>query len=102
MSICCGCGSKFDFDTPGVLISAVSAQVSEKSGRALTQEDQFPDGISQKFICIQCLFQTEVARMLGFYNQSDDSDMPPEVLSGSTHMHRLPAPYLPWGQGYKP
>jgi len=102
MLICCGCGSKFDFDMPGGLIQAVSAQVSGKSGRAVVQEDSFPDGISQKFICVPCLFETEVARMLGFYNQSDDSDLPMEVLSEPTHVPCLSAPDLSWATGYKP
>lgn len=102
MMICCGCVTKFDFDTPGVLIQAVSAQPSQKSGRAVAQEDCFPDGTTQKFICAKCLFETEVARMLGFYNQSDDSDFPLEVSNEPTHVPSMSVADLSWAASYKP
>lgn len=101
MDICCGCGTKLDFDTPGVLIQPVSAQPSPKSGRPVAKGDCFPDGDTQKFICVSCLFKTETARMLGFYNQSDDSDLP-EVTLESTYVHSMPDAYISWAAGYKP
>lgn len=101
--ICCGCGTKFDFDTPGVIIKTISADVSPKSGRPIPQEDFFPDGRSEKFICASCLFETEAARMLGFYDQAEVTDFPMEVkLSESTHVPSMSAAYLPWTESYKP
>jgi hypothetical protein len=73
MLTCCGCGVKFDFDTPGVMIQPVAAQLSPKSGRPIPSADSFPDGSTEKFLCALCLHQTEAARYLGFYDTGHDS-----------------------------
>ncbi len=100
MMICCRCGSKLDFDTPGVSIKTISAGVSPKSGRPIPQEDCFPDGATEKFICAPCLLETDVASSLGFYGQG--FDFPTEDNPGEpTHVHSMSASDLPWSESYK-
>lgn len=89
---CCGCGSGFNFDTPGVLIKTVSADVSPRSGRPIPQEDLFPDGSTEKFVCIRCLLQStsEIGTLLGFYGTG--FDFPTEISNDSTDLYSLYVP----------
>lgn len=100
MTTCCGCGTKFDFDTPGIVIKPVSAEVSGKSGRPVLQVDYFPDGSTEKFLCADCLHKTsEVARLLGFY---ETSDFPREEATYSEpNVHSMSAAYTTWAASNK-
>lgn len=79
--ICCRCGTNFNFETPGIIIKVISADVSPRSGRPIPQEDLFPDGSSEKFICTSCLLHanSEIGALLGFYGTG--FDFPTENLS---------------------
>ncbi len=94
MKPCCGCGAKLNFDTPGVIIKTISADISPKSGRPIPQDDFFPDGSSEKFLCATCLFEKDIAIILGFYEQGHDTPM--EELGESNHVHRMPQANLSW------
>lgn len=99
---CCGCGSHFDFDTPGVIIKTISADISPKSGRPIPQEDFFPDGTAEKFLCANCLLEkSEVATLLGFYGTGFDFPTE-EQPSESAHVFGMPTAYSLWTEGYKP
>jgi hypothetical protein len=93
MMTCCGCGAMFGLDTPGVLIKTVSADISPRSGRIIPQEDLFPDGSPEKFICVSCLLRSnsEIGALLGFYGTGFDF---PTEESNDTDMSCLPAPHL--------
>jgi hypothetical protein len=85
---CCRCGARFDFETPGIIIKAVSADISPRSGRPIPQEDLFPDGSLEKFICISCLLHanSEIGALLGFYGTG--FDFPTETLN-EFNLHSL-------------
>ena len=73
MYVCCGCGSQFEVETPGVMIRAVSPDVSPKSGRLVPQDDAFPDGSGEKFLCVSCVLENQdLATLLGFYGTGFD------------------------------
>lgn len=95
MMTCCGCASRFDIDTPaGIIIKTVSAAISQRSGRPVPQEDYFPDGSVEKFLCSSCLLEKqEIATLLGFYGTG--FDFPSEVQSNEpVNMYCLPTTNL--------
>lgn len=94
MMPCCGCGTRFDFDTPGIVIKPLSVAISGRSGRPVPQEELFPDGATEKFLCMTCLLEkSEIAYLLGFYGTGFDFPIE-KPQNEPTNMYFLPTPYL--------
>ena len=63
---CRACDRELDVDTCGILIKAVSAAESPKSGRLILGEDCFADDLDEVFVCSECLnnYHPELALLL--------------------------------------
>jgi hypothetical protein len=70
--ICCICGERFGYDSWGVTIALTGAVQSQKSGRPIPIREHFPDGDEEKFICIQCLCDSEFFAATGLDQQGYD------------------------------
>lgn len=100
MYSCCGCGAQFEGETPGLMIRPVAADISPKSGRIVPQDDRFPDGSVEKFLCIGCVLENQhLGILLGFYGQGFDQPPEGESSEPTALMYRMPAAYLPWPEG---
>ena len=89
---CSGCGEKFGYECTGILIKIVGAVPSKKSGRPIPQDEKFPDGTDEKFVCFDCAISKELSEVSGL--EESGYDFPPdEEEIDEPNMFGLSSPY---------
>lgn len=91
---CSGCGEKFGYECAGILIKIVGAVRSEKSGRPIPQDEKFPDGSDEKFVCFDCATSNDLSEVSGL--EEAGYDFPPdEEEIDEPNVFGLSSPYQP-------
>lgn len=72
---CCSCGLQADEHSSGLIITPAYFDKSRKSGRLIVKLDRYPDGLTRRFLCSDCL--PAIADLIGLFEPG--FDFPQEI-----------------------